>query len=128
MALVKVTEDDRFAGLAERDEFGSVSDDLHLYTTTFTRCPEPSGLSGRGGLKRPRWLRICGSPTRREGDLTPRPGARCWPTRADFWADIAPALPEFRWFRWRWIRTARCSATTGGPAHGASPISRLQSP
>ncbi len=31
MALVKITEDDLFAGLPERDEFGSVSDDLHLY-------------------------------------------------------------------------------------------------
>ena len=31
MALVKVTEEDPFAGLPETDEFGSVESDLHLY-------------------------------------------------------------------------------------------------
>ena len=31
LALAKVTEEDVFAGLPEKDEFGSVSDDLHLY-------------------------------------------------------------------------------------------------
>ena len=31
MALAKITEVDPFAGLPERDEFGSVPDDLHLY-------------------------------------------------------------------------------------------------
>ena len=31
LALVKITEEDPFAGLPERDEFGSVPDDLHLY-------------------------------------------------------------------------------------------------
>ncbi len=31
LALVKITEEDPFAGLPERDEFGSVPGDLHLY-------------------------------------------------------------------------------------------------
>jgi PmbA protein len=31
LALAKVTEEDAFAGLPEKDEFGSVGDDLHLY-------------------------------------------------------------------------------------------------
>jgi PmbA protein len=31
LALAKVTEEDPFAGLPEKDEFGSVGDDLHLY-------------------------------------------------------------------------------------------------
>lgn len=31
MALVKVTEEDPFTGLPERDEFGTVAQDLHLY-------------------------------------------------------------------------------------------------
>jgi len=31
MALAKVTEEDPFAGLPETEEFGSLSDDLHLY-------------------------------------------------------------------------------------------------
>ncbi len=31
MALVKVTEEDPFTGLPDREEFGAVADDLHLY-------------------------------------------------------------------------------------------------
>lgn len=31
LALAKVTEEDKFAGLPETDEFGSTDDDLHLY-------------------------------------------------------------------------------------------------
>jgi PmbA protein len=31
LALAKVTEEDPFAGLPERDDFGSIADDLHLY-------------------------------------------------------------------------------------------------
>ncbi|HUN83261.1 MAG TPA: metallopeptidase TldD-related protein [Terracidiphilus sp.] len=31
LSLVKVTEEDPFAGLPEKDEFGAIEDDLHLY-------------------------------------------------------------------------------------------------
>jgi PmbA protein len=31
LALAKVTEEDPFTGMPERDEFGSIADDLHLY-------------------------------------------------------------------------------------------------
>ena len=88
--------------------------------TTSTRSRGRSALSGRGGPRRRRWPPTRASPTPTAAALTPLPGARCWPTRADLWAATAPAMPASRRRRWPWMRTARCSATAGGRARGGS--------
>jgi PmbA protein len=44
MALAKVTEEDPFAGLPERSEFGSVDDDLHLYYDDVYSLPGPERI------------------------------------------------------------------------------------
>ena len=44
MALAKVTEQDPFAGLPETEEFGAVSDDLHLYYVDVYSLPGPERI------------------------------------------------------------------------------------
>jgi PmbA protein len=44
MALAKVTEEDPFVGLPEREEFGAVKDDLHLYYDNVYSLPGPERL------------------------------------------------------------------------------------
>jgi PmbA protein len=44
MALAKVTEEDPFVGLPEREEFGAVKDDLHLYYDDVYSLPGPERL------------------------------------------------------------------------------------
>ena len=129
MALAKVTEEDPFTGLPESG--GVWRDRRTICTSTSTmctRCPGRSASSGRGGPRRRRWRPTRASPTPTAAALTRRPGARCWPTRADLWAAIAPAMRAFRPLRWPWTRTARCSATAGGRARGASRISNRLKP
>src|ERR1035438_7953667 len=44
LALAKVTEEDPFSGLPERDEFGSLPDDLHLYHEDVYSLPGPERI------------------------------------------------------------------------------------
>ena len=44
LALAKVTEEDPFSGLPERDEFGSLSSDLHLYDEDVYSLPGPERI------------------------------------------------------------------------------------
>ncbi len=44
MALVKITEEDPFAGLPEADEFGAVDRDLHLYYEDVNLLPGPERI------------------------------------------------------------------------------------
>jgi PmbA protein len=44
MALVKITEEDPFAGLPESDEFGAVDRDLHLYYEDVNSLPGPERI------------------------------------------------------------------------------------
>jgi PmbA protein len=44
MALAKVTEEDPFSGLPERDEFGSLAGDLHLYDEDVYSLPGPERI------------------------------------------------------------------------------------
>lgn len=44
MALVKITEEDPFAGLPEADEFGAVDRDLHLYYEDVNSLPGPERI------------------------------------------------------------------------------------
>jgi PmbA protein len=44
IALAKVTEEDRFVGLPEREEFGSIQDDLHLYFEDVYSLPGPERI------------------------------------------------------------------------------------
>jgi PmbA protein len=44
MALAKVTEEDPFVGLPEQDEFGSITDDLHLYYDDVYSLPGPERI------------------------------------------------------------------------------------
>ncbi len=44
MALARVTEEDPFAGLAERDEFGAAEGDLHLYFDDVYSLPGPERI------------------------------------------------------------------------------------
>jgi PmbA protein len=44
IALAKVTEEDPFVGLPERDEFGSIQDDLHLYFEDVYSLPGPERI------------------------------------------------------------------------------------
>src|ERR1035438_1056577 len=48
MALAKVTEADPNAGLPERDEFGSVDGDLHLYYDDVYSLPGPERIEWAG--------------------------------------------------------------------------------
>jgi PmbA protein len=44
LALAKVTEEDPFSGLPERDEFGSLAGDLHLYDEDVYSLPGPERI------------------------------------------------------------------------------------
>ena len=44
LALAKVTEEDLFSGLPERDEFGSLSGDLHLFDEDVYSLPGPERI------------------------------------------------------------------------------------
>jgi PmbA protein len=44
LALAKVTEEDPFSGLPEREEFGSLSSDLHLYDEDVYSLPGPERI------------------------------------------------------------------------------------
>jgi len=44
LSLAKLTEEDRFVGLPERDEFGSLAQDLHLYFDDVYSLPGPERI------------------------------------------------------------------------------------
>ena len=121
LALARVTEEDPFTGLPETARVRLDCRTICTSTTRmFTRWQGRSASSGRGGPRPRRWLPTRALPTPMAAALTPPPGARRWPTRAALWAATAPATRLWPRRRWPWMQTARCSATAGGRARGAS--------
>ena len=118
LALAKVTEEDPFAGLPERDEFGSIAADLHLY---FDDVYSLSGPERIEWARRAEAAALAADPRITNSDggsFDAATGRKRWQTRADLWAATAPATQGSPRRRWPKMRTARCSATDGGRAPG----------
>ena len=72
MALVKITEEDPFAGLADTPEFGALSSDLHLYYDDVYSLEGPERIEWARRAEHRRGFARTGAPARARP--IPRPG------------------------------------------------------
>jgi PmbA/TldA metallopeptidase domain 1 len=113
MALVKVTEEDPFTGMPEREELGALEGDLRLYFDDVYSLPGPERIE---------WARRAEAAAMAAA-LTRLRVAKGWRIRADLSAATEQAMRASLRLRWPWMQTAPCSGMAGGAAHGASRFS-----